>query len=418
MPNYRVGDTPVQLAQSGARGFLVRNIGSVPVYLEEGSTVSSTAYGLELQPLDSANWPQDKALWIVTALGAVGDISVLYGAEGVSLGAVSAVVTGDVTATIDGPVDANITNASIAVTGDVTIDNASIPVTGTVDANITNAVIDATITGDVNVLSGEVNVGGILTPVQVQGGGAVLLNQSGTINAGASLNINIPGPADGLTYFGIGVIVTNTSKTISNDIPFICRLRNFGTGTGSPSTVFYAGLVGSGGLNLGGFGSIASTGIAVPVGTGFPITLTIDNNGGSGNMGYRAIAIGISQADTLPRDFGQWNNGIESRVTFNNSAAGSYVTVAASMETRDFLLQSVSATAGGNFSVEGVDSSGTWLPTMTRAHNNLYGNATPAANIPNGGNSIVTIPGDGAIHRIICVNALTGAVNLSHLGRR
>jgi hypothetical protein len=432
MPNYRVGDTPVQLAQSGARGFLVRNVGTVPVFLEEGSTVSSTAYGLELQPLDSANWPQDKALWIATAQGAVGDISVLYGAEGVSLGAVSAVVTGDVVATITGPVDANITNASIPVTGDVdanitnaivnvggnvdaNITNADIAVSGTVDANITNATIDATITGDVVVTSGTVNVGGILTPVVVQGGGVMLLQQTGTVNAATGTTINVPAPTSGNVFFGIGIIVTVTSKTVSNDNPLNVSVYNFGFTTAVPTRL--KALLGvGGGLNLGSFGQVSTASVVVPMATSYPLRIDLDNTGAAGNQTYRITVIGLSTAGVQPQDLIQWENGLTMDVSFTSALANSYALIASSTETRQFLINSLTATTGA-FVVESVSSAGVWSVTQQRAHNSVYGNQPSGADISANVNSLVTIPGDGFVHRVRVSNAVTGAVSMSYLGK-
>lgn len=194
MPNFAIdGSSPTQISQTGTQAALIRNTGSSVVYLDAYSSVSESNYGLELQPLDSVNWAEGRDLWAVCSAGNQSTLSVLYGADGVSLGAVSAVVTGDVTATIDGPVEANIQ--------------------GTVPVDIQNAVINADVTGNIVVDSGEVNVGGILTPVVIQGGGQGILTASATINAGVTVNVpvTIPGNLGSFYAYRIRFIVTGTA---------------------------------------------------------------------------------------------------------------------------------------------------------------------------------------------------------------
>lgn len=212
MPNFPVGDRPEQVSQTGTQEALVRNTGASSVYLDKQSSVSAGAFGLELQPFDSVNWPTGDDLWAVTATGQVSSLSVLYGASGVSLGAVSAVVTGDVTATISGPVDANIL--------------------GTVAVDVQNAVINADVTGNIVVDSGTVNVGGILTPVTIEGGGSVLLNQTATIAAGGQVTINVPPPASGRTFYAYKIqLQINGAQhaTIDRVLSYIDSFNNFST---------------------------------------------------------------------------------------------------------------------------------------------------------------------------------------------
>lgn len=213
MPNFAVnGRSPSLISQTGTQEALVRNTGDKPVFLDAYSSVSSANYGLELQPFDSVNWAQGRDLWAVCAPGDTSTLSVLYGAEGVSLGAVSAVVTGDVTATIDGPVDANIL--------------------GTVSVDVQNAVINADVTGNIVVDSGTVNVGGILTPVSIEGGGEAILTQSGNIAAGAFLNIPVPTPPSGRTYyaFKIKLSITNAQHaTLNRVLSYTDTFDNFST---------------------------------------------------------------------------------------------------------------------------------------------------------------------------------------------
>lgn len=433
MPNFGVGDTPVQISQTGTQEALIQNVGNVPVYLDAYSSVSSVNHGLSIAPLSSVNWGAGRDLWAVCAPGQDSSLTVLYGATGTALSEVSAVVTGDVTATVTGPVDANITNATIPVTGTVdanitnavigvsgnvnaTIQNASIPVTGTVNANITNANIDATITGDVNVTSGTVNVGGIDTPVMVQGGGSLLLQTTGALGPGTGATHNVPAPASGLTYFGIGVIVRVTGKTVTNDVPLNVYAYNFGFAASNPTTA--RALLGAGGaLNLGAFGIPSTVAMVMPMATAFPLRIDLENTGGvgTGTQNYSITVVGLSYADTFPRDLTQWNNGISVRQDFSNVGGGSYVVIAASMETRQYLLTSVSGTTG-NFSIEAVAGDGTWSITQSRAHNSIYA-GTPGNEIFANAQSLITIPGDGNPHRVRVNNAVTGNVYLTYLGK-
>lgn len=211
MPNFAIRSVPSQISQTGTQDALIRNTGSASVFLDAYSSVSSDNYGLELQPLDSVNWAEGRDLWAVCAPGDVSTLSVLYGAEGVSLGAVSAVVTGDVTATIDGPVTANIS--------------------GTVPVDVQNAVINADVTGNIIVDSGEVNVGGILTPVTVQGGGAHLQTATATLGVGASVVIPIVPVASGETYYGFQIDLQLTSSAHASAVRILEYEDNFGNWT-------------------------------------------------------------------------------------------------------------------------------------------------------------------------------------------
>src|SRR5882757_16568 len=211
MPNFSVrGSSPSQISQTGTQDALIRNTGSSPVFLDAYSSVSESNYGLELQPLDSVNWAKGRDLYAVCSPGNVSTLSVLYGAEGVSLGAVSAVVTGDVTATIDGPVT----------------------ISGTIPVDVQNAVINADVTGNIIVDSGTVNVGGILTPVAIEGGGQVLLNQTATVAAGGVTNINVPVPVNGRTYYAFKVqLQINNAQhaTIDRILSYTDSFNNFTT---------------------------------------------------------------------------------------------------------------------------------------------------------------------------------------------
>lgn len=116
-------------------------------------------------------------------------------------------VAGDVT--VDGPVtvqgdvgiQGNVNVNPVTVDGPVTVEGdvgitGPVSVTGTVNADvtgaveITNASINASVEGNVVVDSGTVTVGGILTPVEIQGGGEYMGYYSGTL--GSFDEVSIP----------------------------------------------------------------------------------------------------------------------------------------------------------------------------------------------------------------------------------
>lgn len=281
MPNFGIGPVPIRISQVGTQEALIRNTGNSTLYLDQYSSVSEGNHGLSLQPFSSVNWAAGRELWAVTAPNDETTVTVLYGATGTALSEVSAVVTGDVTATVDGPVNANITNASIPVTGTVNanVTNAVIPVNGTVNANIQNASIPVTgnvnvtsgtvnatiqnasipITGNVGITSGTVNavvnnatiasgtvnVGGILTPVTIEGGGGLVLNQTTTMTAGQVLNINVPLPGSGRTFYAFKIkLQINDAQhaTIPRILSYTDTFDNFTTIVRNPSSTQSLGI--------------------------------------------------------------------------------------------------------------------------------------------------------------------------------
>lgn len=418
MPKVAIADAPIQLGQTGMNGAVIQNVGDSTVYADDDSSISALSYGFAIAPRATLNWGTGRDLWVVCGAGERSELSLMFGSTGASLSEVSAVVTGDVNAVVTGTVDVDVQNASLAVTGNVTatidnasipvtgnvtatIDNASIPVTGNVNANITNATIDAAVTGNIVVDSGMIQVGGIDTPVRVQGGGEVLVDQAGNLTAGSSVTINIPAPASGLTYAGIGVILRNTSSA-GNIAPLVATLYNNGFAIGSP-TAFQAQIVTG---DIDSMGTTEVCQLVAPVGADFPLRLDL-NNGGSGTKGYEVIVVGLAYADTMIRDFGQWE-GSEGEISFDNVAANSFAAIGASFETRQYALVSATGTVGA-FDSGILLSTGAWETGQIRLQR--------TANVTADQTYIVNIPGDGRIHRIRAINAVTGLVRLSYLGR-
>jgi len=191
MTTIPVSGSAVQLTQSLTQASTIQNAGSSNVYLDVSSAVTDMNYGIELKPQSAIQWPANSELWAVCKAGESSTLTVLYNAENVTLGSVDTVITGPVTATIDGTVDANITNASIAVTGDVNanISNAVVPIQG--DVGITSGTVNATIDGDVSVNGSTVNIGGVLTPVHILGTGRLVPGYSGAISSSISFDVNV-----------------------------------------------------------------------------------------------------------------------------------------------------------------------------------------------------------------------------------
>ena len=266
-----------------------------------------------------------------------------------------------------------------------------------------------------------INVGHIAGAINVQGGGELLLHTTGTIasNAGiAQTSFDIPAPRSGITYYGLGVIVRNVSKTAIDDVPLWCSVYNFGTAA-PISTDFMAGIVANNALELGTFGFPEITSVVMPVATTFPIQMTIRNQAFAGSMNYDVMVIGLSQADVVARDFGIWGTGLDVATVFDNCAIDSYATIAASFETRDFIL-SAGATAGGNWIVQVLDNNGTWTTSQLRAHVQIYGGKITGPTLSTDAASIITIPGNGAIHKVrtISTPGAGSQIRLSYLGKR
>lgn len=400
MPSITIGPIPVRVSQAVTDQATLQNTGTETIYMDTNSAVSSVAYGIQVNPRASLNWGAGQELWAVTE-SADSTLSILYGGEGVTVSEVGAVVTGDVTATIDGPVEATILG-TVTVEGDVGISGpVTANISGTVPVDIQNAVINADVTGNIVVDSGTVQVGGIDTPVRVQGGGEVLVNQTANLAAGASVTVNIPAPASGLTYAGIGVIVRVNSST-GNIGPLTGTLYNNGFAIGSP-TAFQAHLITG---SVDNIGTPEVVQLVAPVGAAFPLRLDLVNNG-SGTKNYTAIVVGLAYSDTMIRDFGQWEVS-EGEISFDNAAANTFAAIAASFETRQYALTSATGTVGA-FDSGILLSGAAWETTQIRLQETA--NVTPDSVYT------VTIPGDGRIHRIRAINAVTGFVRLSYLGR-
>lgn len=260
------------------------------------------------------------------------------------------------------------------------------------------------------------NVGIVGGNINVQGGGEKLFDEFGSMEAGTQTFL-IEAPPSGLTYFGIGVMLENVSTTGNTDVPLGCRIFNFGTDL--PAIKMFACNPFDRATYLGNFGHPFTTAAAVPVATKFPITIELEHFYGQEYF-YHLVVVGLSQADVRPRDLGMWETiNLEPRFIFNNAADESYCIIAASFEGREFLLTQSAVTTGADFLVDVLGDDGTWTISQTRAHNSIYGGKSTASGAVAETNSLIVIPGNGAIHRIR--NGTDNAGNntsLTYLGMR
>lgn len=429
MPSITIGPVPVRVSQAVAQAANLQNTGAATIYMDTNSAVSPLAYGVAMAPRSSVNWSSGNELWAVTD-GAETQLSVLYGAEGTTVSEVSAVVTGDVTATIEGPIEAEITGP-VTVNGTVNVGNViqteteitntvTTTVSGTVDTVITAPVditgdVDATITGPVSI-SGAVTVGGILTPVSVQGGGELLLIRNGNVAASGLDVFTIPAPPSGQTYYGLAFRFQMTSGA-DNATPMSVDVLNFGSSFEATSqSVMSSSSLGA--LELGRFGNRNTCQTIIPVGASFPIQVGVSNASPSTARNYTFVAIGISHADPIPRD-GPWTNQYSTPdVSFASAAAGSFAIIASSKEDRLFQLNALSGTTQGSFVVEELNSNtGAWVVNQQRAQNSLYGGNTGNVALQSETTSFIRVPGTGNMHRVRNTNSVTGTIHLSYQGK-
>lgn len=382
MPSITINGVPTRIAQAVAAPSNLQNTGAATIYMDTNSAVSPLAYGVAVAPRASVNWSGGDELWAVTD-GPETTLSVLYGAEGTTVSEVSAVVTGDVIATIDGPVEADITGP-VTVNGTVSVGNVvSTQVTNTVSTNVANTVattvsgtvntlvtapvniagtvpitgnvgvtgpvtvtgtvnanvagnVNAAITGPVSISSGTVNVGGILTPVVVQGGGAILHNANvNAIPAGGSTTITINGPANGTTYYGIDVsweILTSPAGTTASTVRAYVN--------GFPGTpIAGTAMRDTSAAEISVIGFSERIDFTVPMRTTFPLTITIDNSNLGGTVSGFLRVTGTSYASPYPVDNMNGWMGVGSLGARVTPALNDYVTIQPSFSTLTLSVQ-------------------------------------------------------------------------------
>lgn len=245
MTSMQVGTVPVRIQQSWAGGWSMQNLGPGTVYLDNVPGVS-VATGYPVIPGRSLPLDSGVTLWAVSDTSAM--VSTVLGVSTDS----ATIITGDVTATVSGPVDAHITNATVPVAGNVgitgvanvNVNNASIPVSGSVNATIQNATVPVSgnvgISGTANVnvsnasipVSGSVNatiqnasvpiagnVGITGTPtVQFASGQKVDINNTPSVNIGAGNTIGISGTPSVAISGTPSVNIANASVPVSGSV--------------------------------------------------------------------------------------------------------------------------------------------------------------------------------------------------------
>lgn len=210
---------PVSVRPFGKQGALtIGNTAAVTSGIVVYATDQATALnGTAISPGDSLAWPEFKALYLYAEVEASAKV---YEGTPSAPASIGAVLTGPVT--IEGvvPVSGDVNVAgSVGITGPVTI-SGTVPVSGDLTATVTG---DVNVTsGTITVGSGNVNVGAIESPVNVQGGGESLASGFADLPAtGASVTVSIPLPASGMKWASIGLEIWSTNGGV-----FLYTLRD------------------------------------------------------------------------------------------------------------------------------------------------------------------------------------------------
>jgi hypothetical protein len=141
-----VSSSPVKISSRVSKPYLIANTSTTAtVYLGQDPNITTNNFAITLTPGQALTWTEiNSEVWAISSSGnAV--VSIAYEANAVFS---STVNIANATIPVSGSVNANITNATLAVAGNVNVTNASIPVSGSV----------AISSGSVSVTSGSVNV--------------------------------------------------------------------------------------------------------------------------------------------------------------------------------------------------------------------------------------------------------------------
>jgi hypothetical protein len=233
----------VEISQSITKAAYIQNTGTQRVFFDNESSVSQNSYANILDPGSTMNWPANETLWAITA-GPLGMLSVLYGAEGAGVG--------NVTATINGPVDTNVLG--------------TVPITGNVTADIP---------GTVNV-AGAVTVS---TPVSILGRGRYVAN--GTIALTAA------------NFYQNSVVITGLPGTqVGNSLRLIIQTNNAAAGAQTEQFVAWdiaqsgRAALANGGIKIGpatttefDLGNVYQQDIGFSFSGTYPLTLSVSEVG-------------------------------------------------------------------------------------------------------------------------------------------
>lgn len=319
-------------------------------------TLSQTANGggITLTGGQSLMWPANTSCFVQN--GNASTVEIDYG-ENVQPGTTNVVtIDGPVTANLAAgtTVDANITNASIPVTG-----NVDANVTGTVDANITNATLDVSGTVDIgNAVSTTVTNDVTVTPsgtIDVQGvAGGTTIGVTGTVDIGSTADVNVTGGTidatitSGTVNLASGTTVDANITNASIDVTGTVDVGNaISTTVTNDVTVTPSGTIDvqgvAGGTAIGVAGSVDIASGTVDIGNTPAVTVdsgtleisagTIDVQNTSG--GFLLTGDAPAQALTVTNNSGSWtidtvNPGYKALVilaTGGFPAAGALITV-------------------------------------------------------------------------------------------
>jgi len=150
---------------------------------------------------------------------------------------------------VTGSLDANITNATIPVTGTVAVDTSggavAVAATGTVDANITNATLPVSGSLDANITNASIPVTGTLdaniTNASIPVTGTVDATLTGPvgISSGSTINV-VNSAAGGQTPLSATTTITTANATLSNSDYVLVALGNAnGLPAGSSGNLVY-----------------------------------------------------------------------------------------------------------------------------------------------------------------------------------
>lgn len=235
--NYAVNvGAPVQVDAYGRRGALtIINTGAVPVFCAQQS---SPFNGTAVDAGGSVQWPKQTPLFLYV--------------EGATAGAAQV---------FDGVADAPV--------------NVNAEVTGTVDADVT----------------GTVAVSAIGTPVNVQGGGEVLLSDSATLTASEIQYLDIPAPSNGLTYYGLEITVQVATPSTTPELYWAV----FG---GAINLI--DGVIANDGSTLLYSTTSLRERVITPFVGAYPLTLMLMNMQPGAGVGVEFSVVGLSAAYPAP----------------------------------------------------------------------------------------------------------------------
>lgn len=297
-------------------------------------------------------WPADKELYAVTASGETSTVTVFYDAQGASATEVG----------IIGPVDVDIVN-----------------------------------------------------PVNVQGGGVVLYDDVVVIPANDSVDVVIPGPSSGLTFYGIDV---HWEIQLSTATVTASRVRVFVNGaSGATSTVDAIPVRTIDPNEIAELGNVEFAIFSTPMKSSFPLTVRVENSQPANTLTGALRVTGTAYA--LPYPIDSEPRPVHADAHLSNASVGEYVTIAPSFDAQRYRLTMLGDVTGiGDLVVDALNAAGGWVTTELRPHLAYFGGtvSTNGRLEPNTKAEFI-LPGNGTTHRVRVTGAISGQVILSYAGK-